>query len=161
MIHQLKQMGISPSVIHCNLSQDEWKALELEREEGRLSSNGTVIVNTGIYTGRSPNDRFIVKNKDSEDLIDWGEINLPLSVNSFNILEAAVKKEMNGKELFVFDGFAGADKRYQLPLRVVTMKSWQGHFSHNMFIRPTEEELENLQPEFTILNASSTEIENW
>ena len=161
MIHQLKQMGISPSAVHCNLSQDEWKALELERGEGRLSSNGTVIVNTGIYTGRSPNDRFIVKNKDSEDLIDWGEINLALSENSFNILEAAVKKEMNGKELFVFDGFAGADKRYQLPLRVVTMKSWQGHFSHNMFIRPTEKELENLQPEFTILNASSTEIENW
>ena len=126
-----------------------------------MSSNGTVIVNTGIYTGRSPNDRFIVKNKDSENLIDWGKINLPLSENSFNILEAAVKKEMNGKELFVFDGFAGADKRYQLPLRVVTMKSWQGHFSHNMFIRPTEKELENLQPEFTILNASSTEIENW
>ena len=161
MIQQLKQMGISPSVIHCNLSQDEWKALELERGEGRLSSNGTVIVNTGIYTGRSPNDRFIVKNKGSENLIDWGKINLPLSENSFNILEAAVKKEMNGKELFVFDGFAGADKRYQLPLRVVTMKSWQGHFSHNMFIRPTEKELENLQPEFTILNASSTEIENW
>ena len=104
-------MGISPSAVHCNLSQDEWKALELERGEGRLSSNGTVIVNTGIYTGRSPNDRFIVKNKDSEDLIDWGEINLPLSENSFNILEAAVKKEMNGKELFIFDGFAGADKR--------------------------------------------------
>ena len=102
MIHQLKQMGISPSVIHCNLSQDEWKALELERGEGRLSSNGTVIVNTGIYTGRSPSDRFIVKNKDSEDLIDWGGINLPLSENSFNILEAAVKKEMNGKDFSKF-----------------------------------------------------------
>ena len=161
MLQQLKQMGINPSAIYCNLSQEEWREQELERGEGRLSENGTVIVNTGIYTGRSPNDRFIVRNKDSENLIDWGDINLPLSENSFNVLEAAVKEEMNNKELFIFDGFAGADKRYQLPLRVVTMKSWQGHFSHNMFIRPNKEELENFKPEFTILNASSTDIVNW
>ena len=161
MLQQLRQMNINPSAIYCNLSQEEWREQELKRGEGRLSENGTVIVNTGIYTGRSPNDRFIVKNKSSENLIDWGDVNLPLSEESFNILEAAVKKEMNNKELFIFDGFAGADKRYQLPLRVVTMKSWQGHFSHNMFIRPTEKELENFKPEFTILNASSTEIENW
>ena len=161
MLQQLKQMGINPSAIYCNLSQEEWREQELERGEGRLSENGTVIVNTGIYTGRSPNDRFIVRNKASENLIDWGDINLPISEDSFNVLEAAVKEEMNNKELFIFDGFAGADKRYQLPLRVVTMKSWQGHFSHNMFIRPNEEELENFKPEFTILNASSTDIVNW
>ena len=161
MLQQLKQMGINPSAIYCNLSQEEWREQELERGEGRLSENGTVIVNTGIYTGRSPNDRFIVRNEASENLIDWGDINLPLSEDSFNVLEAAVKEEMNNKELFIFDGFAGADKRYQLPLRVVTMKSWQGHFSHNMFIRPNEEELENFKPEFTILNASSTDIVNW
>ena len=161
MLQQLRQMNINPSAIYCNLSQEEWREQELKRGEGRLSENGTVIVNTGIYTGRSPNDRFIVRNKSSENLIDWGDVNLPLSEKSFDVLEAAVKKEMKGQELFIFDGFAGADKRYQLPLRVVTMKSWQGHFSHNMFIRPTEKELENFKPEFTILNASSTEIENW
>ena len=161
MLPQLRQMGINPSAIYCNLSQEGWREHELKRGEGRLSENGTVIVNTGIYTGRSPNDRFIVKNKESEHLIDWGDINLPLSEDSFNILETAVKKEMENKELFIFDGFAGADERYQLPLRVVTMKSWQGHFSHNMFIRPNEKELENFKPDFTILNASSTEIENW
>jgi len=161
MLQQLRQMNINPSAIYCNLSQEEWREQELKRGEGRLSENGTVIVNTGIYTGRSPNDRFIVKNKSNENLIDWGDVNLPLSEESFNILESAVKKEMNDKELFIFDGFAGADKRYQLPLRVITMKSWQGHFSHNMFIRPTEKELENFKPEFTILNASSTQIENW
>ena len=161
MLQQLRQMNINPSAIYCNLSQEEWREQELKRGEGRLSENGTVIVNTGIYTGRSPNDRFIVKNKSSENIIDWGDVNLPLSEKSFDVLEAAVKKEMKNQELFIFDGFAGADKRYQLPLRVVTMKSWQGHFSHNMFIRPTEKELENFKPEFTILNASSTEIENW
>jgi len=161
MLQQLRQMNINPSAIYCNLSQEEWREQELKREEGRLSENGTVIINTGIYTGRSPNDRFIVKNKSSENLIDWGDVNLPLSEESFNILEAAVKKEMNDEELFIFDGFAGADKRYQLPLRVVTMKSWQGHFSHNMFIRPTEKELDDFKPEFTILNASSIEFEDW
>ena len=161
MLHQLELMGINPSSVKTNLSQDEWKKEELNRKEGRLSSNGTVIINTGIYTGRSPNDRFIVKNKETEKLIDWGDVNLPLSEDSFEILEKEVKKEMDGKDLFVFDGYAGADKRYRLPLRVVTMMAWQGHFSHNMFIRPTDKELEGFKPEFTILNASSTNIENW
>ncbi len=161
MIQQLKQMGIIPSAIHCNLSQEEWKEQELNRKEGRLSDNGTVIVNTGIYTGRSPKDRFIVKTEETKDLVDWGEINQPLSEKSFDLLEEAVKKEMNQKELFIFDGFAGADKRYQLPLRVITLKSWQGHFSHNMFIRPESKELEHFKPDFTILNAHSTDIENW
>ena len=161
MLQQLKQMGINPSAIHCNLSQDEWKKQELDRGEGRLSDNGTVIVDTGIYTGRSPKDRFIVKESSTEELIDWGEINQPITEKAFDILEKAVKNEMNDKELFIFDGFAGADKRYQLPLRVATLKSWQGHFSHNMFIRPSEKELENFVPEFTILNAYSTNIDNW
>ena len=133
----------------------------MNRKEGRLSDNGTIIVNTGIYTGRSPKDRFIVKTKDNENLIDWGEVNQPLSEKSFDLLEKSVKEEMNEKELFIFDGFAGADKRYQLPLRVVTLKSWQGHFSHNMFIRPKNKELENFKPKFTILNAHSTNIKNW
>jgi phosphoenolpyruvate carboxykinase (ATP) len=161
MIQQLKQMGLNPSAIHCNLSQEGWREQELNRKEGRLSDNGTIIVNTGIYTGRSPKDRFIVKTEENKDLVDWGEINQPLSEESFDLLEKAVKKEMNEKELFIFDGFAGADKRYQLSLRVITLKSWQGHFSHNMFIRPDEDELENFKPEFTILNAHSTDIENW
>ena len=102
-------MGIQPSAVHCNLSQDEWKEQELKRNEGRLSDNGTVIVDTGIYTGRSPKDRFIVKNKSNENLVDWGVINQPLSEEAFDDLETAVKREMNAKELFVFDGFAGAD----------------------------------------------------
>ena len=161
MLHQLELMGIKPSSVKSNLTQEEWRNEELNRNEGRLSSNGTVIINTGIYTGRSPNDRFIVKEKETEDLIDWGDVNLPLSEESFEILEKAVKEEMEQKDLFVFDGFAGADERYRLPLRVVTMMAWQGHFSHNMFIRPTREELENFNPEFTVLNASSTNIENW
>ena len=161
MLHQLELMGIKPSSVKSNLTQEEWRNEELNRNEGRLSSNGTVIINTGIYTGRSPNDRFIVKEKETEDLIDWGDVNLPLSEESFDILEKAVKEEMEQKDLFVFDGFAGADERYRLPLRVVTMMAWQGHFSHNMFIRPTREELENFNPEFTILSASSTNIENW
>ena len=103
MLHQLELMGIKPSSVKSNLTQDEWRNEELSRKEGRLSSNGTVIVNTGIYTGRSPNDRFIVKNNETEKLIDWGDINLPLSEESFEVLERAVKKEMEQKDLFVFD----------------------------------------------------------
>ena len=91
MLQQLRQMGINPSAIYCNLSQEEWKEHELKRGEGRLSENGTVIVNTGIYTGRSPKDRFIVKNKSTEHLIDWGEINQQLSEEAFDELEIQVK----------------------------------------------------------------------
>ena len=91
MLQQLEQMGIQPSAVHCNLSQSEWKEQELERNEGRLSDNGTVIVNTGIYTGRSPKDRFIVKNKSIENLVDWGEINQPLSEEAFDDLEENAK----------------------------------------------------------------------
>ena len=161
MFGQMEKMGIIPSALHRNLTQDEWRAYELESGEGKLSDNKTVIINTGIYTGRSPKDRFIVKDKSTEHLIDWGEVNLPLSSNAFDELEKLVKNEMNGKELFVFDGFAGADKRYQLPLRVVTLKAWQGHFSHNMFIEADPKELKDFVPEFTVLNACSAEAGNW
>ena len=90
MLHQLELMGIKASSVKSNLTQDEWRNEELSRKEGRLSSNGTVIVNTGIYTGRSPNDRFIVKNKETEKLIDWGDVNLPLSEESFEVLELSL-----------------------------------------------------------------------
>ena len=76
MLQQLELIGIKPSSVKSNLTQDEWRNEELDRGEGRLSSNGTVIVNTGIYTGRSPNDRFIVKDKETEELIDWGVIEI-------------------------------------------------------------------------------------
>ena len=128
MFSEMEQIGIIPSALYCNLSQKEWRAQELSRKEGRLSDNNTMIVNTGIYTGRSPKDRFIVRNKSTEHLIDWGEVNQPLSEEAFDELENCVKKEMNGKELFVFDGFAGADKRYQLQLRVVTLKAGRDTF---------------------------------
>ena len=90
MFSEMEQMGIIPSALHCNLTQDEWKVLELEKGEGRLSDNNTVIVDTGIYTGRSPGDRFIVKSKSNEHLIDWGEINQPLSEEAFDELETLV-----------------------------------------------------------------------
>ena len=99
MLHQLELMGIKPSSVKSNLTQEEWRNEELNRNEGRLSSNGTVIINTGIYTGRSPNDRFIVKEKETKDLIDWGDVNLPLSEESFDILEKAVKKEMEPRQI--------------------------------------------------------------
>ena len=115
MIQQLKEMGINPSATYCNLSLDEWKELELSRGEGRLSSNGTVIVNTGIYTGRSPKDRFIVKSNNTKDLVDWGDINLPLSEEAFDTLENAVKKEMNDKDLFIFDDLQQLTKDINYP----------------------------------------------
>ena len=157
----LNNFGIQPKKVHHNLSQDQYRDEVIGRGEGKLSSNGTAVVTTGIFTGRSPNDRFFVLNSDSEQKIDWGEINKPLPSDSFNTLLYLVKDEMNNQELFVFDGFAGADSRFRLPIRVVTMKAWQSHFSNNMFIRPSKDELSSFTPEFTVLNASSAKAANW
>ena len=157
----LNNFGIQPKKVYHNLSQAQYRDEVIDRGEGRLSSNGTAVVTTGIFTGRSPNDRFFVLNSDSEQKIDWGEINKPLPSDSFDTLLDLVKDEMNDQDLFVFDGFAGADARYRLPIRIVTMKAWQSHFSNNMFIRPSKEEFSSFNPEFTVLNASSVNVSNW
>ena len=157
----LENFGIQPKKIYHNPSWTQYRDAVLSRGEGKLSSNGTVVVTTGIYTGRSPNDRFFVSDSDSEKKIDWGEINRSLPADSFDTLLRLVSDEMNNQELFVFDGFAGADKRYRLPVRIVTMKAWQSHFSSNMFIRPSKEELSTFSPDFTVLNAFSAKAADW
>ena len=135
------ELGLSPKLVHRNLSQQDYRDMELHRGEGVATESGTVAVSTGIYTGRSPQDRFFVRQPPSEAHIDWGAVNQPLAPEAFERLHTLVRETMAGEELFVFDGHAGADERYRLPLRVVTLRAWQAHFAHNMFIRPSREEL--------------------
>ncbi len=155
------ELGLSPRLVHRNLSQQDYRDMELHRGEGVVTESGTVAVSTGIYTGRSPQDRFFVRQPPSEAHIDWGAVNQPLAPEAFERLHTLVREAMAGEELFVFDGYAGANERYRLPLRVVTLRTWQAHFAHNMFIRPSREELHDFAPQFTVLNAISARAEDW
>ena len=155
------ELGLSPKLVHRNLSQQDYRDMELHRGEGVATESGTVAVSTGIYTGRSPQDRFFVRQPPSEAHIDWGAVNQPLAPEAFERLHTLVRETMAGEELFVFDGHAGADERYRLPLRVVTLRAWQARFAHNMFIRPSREELHDFEPQFTVLNAISARAEDW
>ncbi len=148
---QLSAFGINPSKIHRNLPTDEMVAIAVEREEGVVNSTGSLSVNTGKYTGRSPDDRFLVYDDTTHDTVDWGKINHQFPSGKFEKLFEKMKDFVDNKELFVFDGFVGADPGTRLPIRVINDHVWQSMFSSNLFIRPTTEELEKHEPEFTIL----------
>ena len=125
--------------------------LAVEKNEGVINSTGSLSVNTGKYTGRSPDDRFIVYDDKTRDIIDWGKINHQFPSDKFEKLFEKMKNFVENKELFIFDGFVGADPENRLPIRVINDRVWQNLFGRNLFIRPTNEELENHEPEFTIL----------
>lgn len=128
----------------------------LERGEGTLTATGAVRAETGKYTGRSPKDKFIVKEASVENKIDWGSVNQPISEEVFNHLYEKVVRHLKEKdELFVFKGFAGADKQHRLPIQVVNEYAWHNLFAHQLFIRPTKEELHTHEAGFTILSAPS------
>ena len=148
---QLSSFGINPSKVHRNLSSDEMVALTVSLKEGVVNSTGSLSVDTGKYTGRSPDDRFIVDDEKTHDVIDWGKINHPFPGDKFDKLFAKMKDFVDNKELYVFDGFVGSDPQTRLPIRVINDHVWQSMFSSNLFIRPTTQELETHEPEFTIL----------
>ena len=125
--------------------------LAVERKEGVINSTGSLSVNTGKYTGRSPDDRFIVYDDKTRNTIDWGKINHQFPSDKFEKLFEKMKSFVENKELFIFDGFVGSDPENRLPIRVINDRVWQNLFGRNLFIRPTNEELENHEPEFTIL----------
>ncbi len=125
--------------------------LAVQRNEGVVNSTGSLSVNTGKYTGRSPDDRFIVYDDKTENTVDWGKINHQFPSDKFEKLLEKMKNFVENKELFVFDGFVGSDPKNRLPIRVINDHVWQNLFGRTLFIRPTNEELENHEPEFTIL----------
>jgi phosphoenolpyruvate carboxykinase (ATP) len=126
--------------------------IALERGEGKLTSTGALQVSTGKYTGRSPRDKYIVTGSTVMDHIAWGNVNQPISEIAFEKLYDKALKYLKGRELFVFDGFAGADKRYRLPIRIINEFAWQNLFVRQLFVRPSPEELQSHKPEFTVLS---------
>tara|TARA_Y100001935_G_scaffold121997_1_gene101136 strand:+ start:178 stop:1794 length:1617 start_codon:yes stop_codon:yes gene_type:complete len=139
-----------------NLSIEKLIQEGLLNKETKMSMNGAVMVDTGIYTGRSPKDKYIVEEDSTKENIWWGDVNQKLDEEIFDELFGLVKDFYNSdsSKTYVFDGYGGADKEHQLPIRIIAKKSWQAHFANNMFVRPHKNELENFNPEFTIINAS-------
>jgi phosphoenolpyruvate carboxykinase (ATP) len=136
-------------------------------EKGTLTELGAVNVMTGRFTGRSPQDKYIVKDDVTKDTIWWNNDispndNKPLSPEIWNDLEKTVADQLTGKKLYVIDGYVGANENTRLKVRFIVEVAWQAHFVKNMFIRPSEEELANYgEPDFVILNASKTTNPNW
>jgi phosphoenolpyruvate carboxykinase (ATP) len=148
---QLKEEGIAISNVHRNLQVKSLVDIILDKNEGILTSNGSLSVRTGKYTGRSPDDRYIVDDSQTHTNVDWGKVNHPFPVDKFDILYEKMKKHINGKEIFVFDGFVGADPENRLPIRIINDHAWQNLFVRQLFIRPSATELESHKPEFTLL----------
>lgn len=144
---------LQSSTVNFNLTVPELIEHVLKRQEGELTPQGAIRTTTGKYTGRSPKDRFIVDETENHDKIAWGKINKPISSEVFHKLYDKVLTYLHNKELFVFDGFAGADAAYRLPIRVINEFAWQNIFVHQLFIRPTQEELNQHEPEFTLISA--------
>lgn len=148
---QLEDFGINPSKIHRNLSPQQLVDIATRKNEGLVTSTGSFSVKTGKYTGRSPDDRFIVFDDETHDTVDWGGINHQFPVGKFNKIFEKMKKYVEGKDLFVFDGFVGAEKENRLAIRVINDHAWQNLFARQLFIRPSAAELEFHEPEFMLM----------
>lgn len=136
--------------VHIQLSVPKLVEKILERKEGILTSTGAIRVTTGKYTGRSPKDKFIVEEPSVKDKIDWGSVNQPISETQFFNLYKKVLQYLKEKEMYLFKGYAGADPEYQLPIDVYTEYAWHNLFAHQLFVRPTENDLVNHQAQFTL-----------
>lgn len=142
-----------PGPIHFNLSQAVLIEAALKRGEGELTDQGAVVFRTGKYTGRSPKDKFIVREPSCEADIDWGAVNQPFDPEAFDALDGRVMAHLAGREVFVEDAFAGTDPAHRLPIRVVCERAYHALFAHQLFVNPTAEERARHRPEFTIVAA--------
>lgn len=156
----LERHGLSPSKTeHWNLSPVQLYEEALQRGEGRMAHMGGFAAVTVPHTGRSPNDRFIVRDSATEETVDWGSVNVPLSSEHYQALRAEVVAHLNDRELFVRDARAGEDPAAGLNVRVITPNAWHNLFAYNMFLRPSPEELEEMEPGFTVLHAPEVEAD--
>ena len=139
--------------VHSNQTAARLIAEAIRRNEGRLSIDGAFMVETGVHTGRSVQDKFVVDEPSVTKDIWWGKINQPMPVERFNALKHRVQAYLQGQELFTQDLYAGADPEHRVRVRLVTTQAWNALFARNMFIRPPEEDLADFQPDYVILHA--------
>ena len=150
----LEYLGITnPKAVYRNLPVSTLTEKAIIRGEGTLSNTGALVVKTGKYTGRSANDKFIVDTPAVHDEIAWGKVNRPIDKAKYDAIYNKVVAYLQNREIFVFDGFAGADPKYTKSFRIVNELASQNLFIHQLLRRPTKEDLENFTPDFTIIAA--------
>lgn len=144
-------MSAGKGKVYRNLSQEELIKKILARKEGKLSQTGAVVVYTGAYTGRSPNDRFIVDSGKVHEEIDWGRVNIPITEKQFGHLQQKIQKYLSlFPELFVTDCFICADSKYKLPVRIISEYAYAALFATHLFIKPKKDELVHFSPQLTV-----------
>ncbi len=159
---EIETLGIkNTGTIFHNLSYDELIEHELRNGECRLASNGATMVDTGIFTGRSPKDKYFVDRDPSNRYIAWGDVNKKIDAAVFEELLVVAREELSGKHLSVTDVFCGSSPASKRSVRFVSEIAWQSHFVKNMFIRPNETDLAAFKPQFTVLNACKAVNEKW
>jgi phosphoenolpyruvate carboxykinase (ATP) len=145
--------------LHANLAAPALVAHALRKGEGTLSADGAIIVRTGIHTGRSVGDKFVVDEPETSREIWWGKVNQRLSQDKFKLLKSRVQAYLQGRELFTQDLYAGADPAHRIRVRLVTTGAWQALFARNMFIRPPAADLAGFVPDYVILHAPEFEAD--
>lgn len=163
-IYDVKEIVHNPS--YEQLFEEETKPGLAGFEKGVVTTSGAVAVDTGIFTGRSPKDKYIVLDEKTKNTVWWTSDaakndNKPMNQETWQSLKGLVTKQLSGKRLFVIDAFCGANPDTRLAVRIVTEVAWQAHFVKNMFIRPSDEELQNFKPDFTVMNGSKVTNPNW
>ncbi len=147
----LSTLGLSAREVHWNLTQAELIEEVLQNKEGQLTQTGALMCDTGTFTGRSPKDRFIVKDGKTKAAVWWGDVNIPFSEEKFDLLQSKMLHFLEDKKVYVRDAYAGADKTHRLNIRVINTLAWHNLFCFNMFLRPEKYKLESFIPNFTIL----------
>ncbi|MBQ7489671.1 MAG: phosphoenolpyruvate carboxykinase (ATP) [Bacteroidales bacterium] len=170
---QLEKLGvINPENIYYNLSYDDLYKHETDPklegfDKAYMTKSGALSVDTGIFTGRSPKDKYIVYDDETKNNVWWaekgkkGSDNKPITPEIWNHLKKISQNRLSGKNVYVMDGYCGANENSRLKIRFVTEVAWQAHFVKNMFIRPTEEELKGFEPDFVVLNSCKAVNPNW
>jgi phosphoenolpyruvate carboxykinase (ATP) len=154
----LERDGIEAGRVYWNLSTASLYEEAVRRQEGVIAADGPLACRTGQHTGRSPNDKFVVREPSSERHIEWGKVNRPMTPAQFDLLHADLLSSLGGKELFVQDCFAGADPKYRLPIRVINELAWQNLFARNLFIVDPRAAAEHT-PQFTVIDSPSFKAE--
>jgi phosphoenolpyruvate carboxykinase (ATP) len=149
----LRDMGIMDGKAHWNLPPGQLTEISLRLGQAKMTSSGAIAIDTGEFKGRSPKDKFIVKDSITQDNVWWGNVNLPFDPEKFDQLYIKMIRYFEGKECYVRDCYASADWRYRMDLRVITEYAWSNLFVYNMFLRPSEKELKFFSPEWILLNA--------
>jgi phosphoenolpyruvate carboxykinase (ATP) len=145
--------------VHANLTAAQLVAHAIRRNEGQLSADGALVVHTGMHTGRSVQDKFVVDEPETTDDVWWGKVNQKLAPEKFAVLRARVQAYLQGQELFTQDLYAGADPARRVRVRLVSTHAWHTLFARNMFIRPNSAELAGFEPDWVILHAPEFEAE--